>query len=153
MNKNVLKKAVALILAAASISVTGVSVYASNDESDDYSIVDETNNADSDIAPVYDVISITYTYLKKKSSDCLHWEASTSVPNGYKASVKADLQQYKNGWTTIKSWVDIDDNDVLIGGDYYVEKGYQYRLRTNHYAYDSVGDLVDGVVKYSDVVQ
>lgn len=58
--------------------------------------------------------------------------------------VDANLQQYKNGaWVTIKSWTNTSEGtDVGLNKEYYVAKGYSYRLASEGKAYID-GSLVE----------
>ena len=105
------------------------------------------------IAPANIIISATENLLEWKSSGTLNVYGGTQVPYGYEAYVKVELQR-KNGtsWTTIKTWTDQDTEYAMVGSYYAVTSGYQYRLKLTHKAYDSNGNLIETITKYSDIV-
>lgn len=100
-----------------------------------------------EVMPLYTAISATYTNITKNSNGSVHCTASTSVWTN-NAGIKAELQQYKSGWSTIKTWTATEADYVLVEHDWYVEDGYSYRLKTTHYAYDANWNEIESVVKY-----
>ena len=142
MYKNNLKKVVAVVLSVVSLCSTGMLSYAN-----------VKNNSDFDygIAPNYIAISSTYTALYKNSNGSLNCDADTVVWRD-NAGVKAELQRYDGGWKTIKTWSDKGEDFASVDNDWFVASGYDYRLKTTHYAYDSNWNTVETVVKYSKTV-
>lgn len=76
----------------------------------------------------------------------------TKTNINYNARVKVELQKYNSGWSTIKSWDDTDSVYVSISKDYYISKGYSYRVKTTHYALNSSGSVIESVVLYSSTL-
>jgi len=54
-------------------------------------------------------------------------------------SISAVLQQFDNGsWQTIKSWYETEDGGTcVLDASWYVTSGYQYRLYSSGFAYQS----------------
>lgn len=78
--------------------------------------------------------------------------ASTTVASGYKAVVIVELQQENKGWRTIKTWSDQGGTLAKVNEDWYVEKGYSYRLKLTHKALSSTGNEVESFLDYSKIV-
>jgi len=71
---------------------------------------------------------------------------------GYTAGIKIELQQQSgSSWTTIKSWEGSNPWRVLLSNDWYVVKG-TYQLKVTHTSYNSSGQLLETVYKYSKTV-
>ena len=78
----------------------------------------------------------------------------TITMTGYKAHVTVELQKYIKSWTKFDSWSTTSASGVAqIEKNCYVDKGYSYRLKVTHKAYDSNGKTVETIVKYSNVVE
>ncbi len=144
MKKSMFKKAAALTMAISlclGISTTGV--FAQN----------TSNSTDSgEIMPLNIAIARTYNNLTLGALGKLTCEGQTETQDGYNAGVFVELQQYDGGWNTIKTWTDADYVYAAVEEDYYVEKGYSYRLKLTHSAYNTNWVLVESFVKYSKVV-
>lgn len=69
-------------------------------------------------------------------------EGSSTVD---KSRIVATLQRYEYGrWEIVKSFiVDNDDYYVELMGQYYVTKGYDYKLVCKAYVYDHTGKCLD----------
>lgn len=76
----------------------------------------------------------------------------TSVQYGYIAGITVELQQYNGGWSTIQTWNNSGGTTSSIREDWYVEKGYSYRLKLTHKAYNSSWTQIESFNKYSNVV-
>ena len=142
MKKKGFKKALAIVMAAAMcLALPGIGTYA------------KEIPTDIEIAPANIIISATENLLEWKSSGVLEVYGGTQVPPTHEAYVKVELQQ-KNGtsWTTIKTWTDQGGSYAMVGSRYAVTSGYQYRLKLTHKAYDSNGNLIETITKYSDIV-
>ncbi len=142
MKKKGFKKALAIIMAAAMcLALPGIGTYAKESPSN------------SGIAPANIIIIACDTALEWKNSGTLEVYGGTQVPPNYDAYVKVELQR-KNGssWTTIKTWTDRYEAYAMVSNYYAVTSGYQYRLKLTHKAYDSNGNLIETITKYSDIV-
>ena len=142
MKKKGFKKALAIVMAAAMcLALPGIGTYAKEIPSN------------VGIAPTNIIIAACDNYLVWEGTNTLEVYGGTLVPNGYEAYVKVELQQ-KNGtsWTTIKTWTDRYEAYAMVSRNYAVMSGYQYRLKLTHKAYDSNGNLIETITKYSDIV-
>ncbi len=142
MKKKGFKKALAIVMAAAMcLALPGIGTYA------------KEIPVNIGIAPANIIISVTENLLEWNGTNTLEIYGGTQVPYGYEAYVKVELQQ-KNGtsWTTIKTWTDRDTDYAMVSRYYAVMSGYQYRLKLTHMAYDSNGNLIETITKYSDIV-
>lgn len=74
-----------------------------------------------------------------------------TASNVTSVKVEASLQQYKNGsWTTIKSWTKTSNGtNSELAGNYYVTKGYSYRVVSKGYVYKGT-TLVETTTNTSD---
>ena len=99
----------------------------------------ENTDTEPIMAPCWTYIHFVINGLEISSSglasmvseiDCYDGAVNKVVMNNY-------LQRYVNGsWTTLHSWSQTTpDNNDLWMEDYYVYKGYNYRMRTYFYAY------------------
>ena len=53
-----------------------------------------------------------------------------------KMTLKCELQQYKGGWKTIKTWTETRNSpEIMYTKEYMVEKDYSYRIRLTASAY------------------
>ena len=77
----------------------------------------------------------------------------TIVSPAYSAGTTVELQQNNGGWHKFKSWSATGASTAVVDKSYYVDKGYSYRLKVTHKAYDSNGKTVETIVKYSNVVK
>jgi len=94
-------------------------------------------------------IATTYDCLELKSGGKFHCDGQVSVFDGYKAKITVELQQYNGGWNTIKTWSDYDWDFAVVCTDWYVAKGYQYRLKLTNQALSSSGSVLETHVDYS----
>lgn len=142
MKKKGFKKALAIVMAASMcLALPGIGTYA------------EELSANIGIAPANIIIAACDNYLVWESSGVLEVYGGTEVPPNYDAYVKVELQQ-KNGtsWTTIKTWTDRYESYAMVSSYYAVMGEYDYRLKLTHKAYDSNGNLIETITKYSDIV-
>lgn len=91
--------------------------------------------------------------LSLGSVDKLSCYGKTSVQSGYTAEVVVELQQKDGGWNTIKTWSNSGSPFAIVDEDRYVSKGYSYRLKLTHKAYNSRGTQVESITKYSETVK
>ena len=103
-------------------------------------------------SPMYIAINSTSSGLTIGTLGKATCSGSTSTQENYLAGVIVELQQYDGGWTTIKEWSDFDWDVAMLSENWYVAKGYNYRVKTTHYAYRISGKLVEEVTKYSKTV-
>ncbi len=104
------------------------------------------------ITPYYTAIVLCHNNLTLNSGGKLSCEAGTSVQREYIAGLKMELQKLSDNWTTIKTWDSISsDNEMYLYKEWYVVKG-TYRLKLTHSAYDSSGNIVETVIKYSKTI-
>ena len=142
MKKKGFKKALAIVMAATMcLALPGIGTYAKE--------LPESIG----IAPANIIIAACDNYLIWDSSGVLEVYGGTQVPYGYEAYVKVELQR-KNGssWTTIKTWTDQGGSYAMVRSYYAVMGEYDYRLKLTHKAYDSNGNLIETITKYSDIV-
>lgn len=142
MKKKGFKKALAIVMAAAMcLALPGIGTYA------------KEIPVDIGISPANIIIAVTENYLEWTGTNTLKIHGGTEVPDGYEAYVKVELQQ-KNGtsWTTIKTWTDRYESYAMVSSYYAVMSDYEYRLKLTHKAYDSNGNLIETITKYSDIV-
>lgn len=101
--------------------------------------------------PQYTAIATTSNSLEHKGNGKLEIFGSTSVYDGYNASVYVELQKYNNGWGYVNSWSDSGSLFAVVDTTYYVTTG-AYRLKLTHKSYTSGWRQLDNVTKYSDTV-
>lgn len=87
-------------------------------------------------SPFFVAISTAARNLELFSGGRVLCSADTVVRHGYIAKVTVELQQDDDGWTTIKTWSDKADDFAVVEKEYYVAKGYDYRLKVSHQSYD-----------------
>lgn len=101
------------------------------------------------VMPMFTAITDYYSNLSI-SGGIAYCSARTKVQSGYIAGVIIELQ-YKNG----SSWITADSRSgtawdmVSVSQNWYINSSYEYRLVTQHYAYDSSWNVVDSLVTYS----
>ncbi len=100
----------------------------------------------------YVAISQTTVGLKIGTLGKASCGGSTEVYNGYIADVLVELQQYDGGWETIQEWSDNDWDYANVDEDWYVEKGYKYRVKATHRSYNSSGTQLEKTTTYSKTV-
>jgi len=71
--------------------------------------------------------------------------------SGSSGKVQVTLQRYQNSaWTAIKSWSDSRTGAICgVTGNYYITKGYSYRVKVSVYVYNSSGSLLESDTVYS----
>lgn len=104
------------------------------------------------VAPANIIISGTYNGLEYTSGSVLSCYGSTTVPSGYTAYVKVELQQYDAGWSTIKTWTNQGGSNATVDELRAVDTDYHYKLKITHKAYDSNGTLIETITEYSNQV-
>lgn len=146
MKKSSVKTVIATLMAAMMcLCISNTFVHAKDADSSNDSVVITPQN----IAIVATDNSLTLGALGKLTSF-----GSTDVQYGYEAEVIVELQQYNGGWGTIKTWSARRPLSSAVDEDWYVAKGYSYRLKLTHRAYN-LGAIspVETILKYSNVVQ
>ncbi len=79
--------------------------------------------------------------------------ATTEVRLPSRAGVKIELQQFNGTWQNIKIWEATSTNDYMsLCNDWYVAKGYVYRIKTTHTAKNSSNVVLETSVMYSHTV-
>lgn len=101
---------------------------------------------------IQNVVITEATNALSRSGSSMNCYGKTSVPAGYKASVIVELQKYNGGWATINRWSATGGINASVSKSYGVESGYKYRVKSTHRAYDSNGNTVETIVKYSGEV-
>lgn len=142
MKKTNVKRAAAFIAAAMLCTGGATAVLANQPISAENSIISPQNIA----------ITLTRCNLTLGTGGRVSCYGSTQVQSGYKAGVIVELQQNTGTWGTIKTWNEERQNTATVNEDYTVSKGYSYRLKLTHKAYDSSGKLVESIPKYSNIV-
>lgn len=100
--------------------------------------------------PQYTAIATTANVLDYLGNNKLDIGGTTSVYDGYNASVYVELQKYNNGWGYVNSWSD-SGSYAVVDTTYYVTTG-AYRLKLTHKSYTSGWRQLDNVTKYSKTV-
>lgn len=110
-----------------------------------------TNDNVVQVQPRYTTLVTLDNEIQIKNSGISICSGGTKVKAGYRAGIKIELQRYDKSWVTIKSWS--ADNDMLVNlsKQYYITKGYSYRLKTTHSAINSYGKVLESYIKYSSV--
>lgn len=144
MKKSNAKKKIAILMATAMcLSIANMTVSAKEPIiTDDSSIISPLNIA----------ITSTKNSLTLGSLGKLTCYGQTDVQYGYNAGVTVELQQYSDGWNTIKTWSDSNSNSAVVDQEWYVNKGYSYRLKLTHKAYNSDWNTIESITKYSNQV-
>ena len=115
--------------------------------------VNAYENHNSEIMPMYVAISYTYSAIQWDGWGRVRCNGATEVLPGYRAAVDVELQKKLGSvWTPIKTWSSSDWDYSSIEKYWYVETGYEYRVKTTHYSYDSNGNQLEKVTKYSNTV-
>ena len=126
-----LKKTICMLLTVVLVCAFPVAGMASD--------VDEPNeSANGDIGILMTYIS-TYDYnLVINSSGLASCGASVSAyPGTDKVKISMYLQRYNSGWSTVQHWTkEAAGTYVSLAKNYYVTKGYNYRLLVYFYAYE-----------------
>ena len=101
------------------------------------------------VMPMFTALTNYYSTLSI-SGGTAYCSALTRVQSGYIAGVIMELQ-YKNGgsWITADSRSGTAWGSVSVSQNWYINSSYEYRLVTQHYAYDSSWNVVDSLVRYS----
>jgi len=146
MKKSNVKKVIATLMAVMMcLCVSNIFVLAKNAKSSNDGVVITPRN----IAIIATDNSLTLGTLGKLT--CF---GSTDVQYGYEAEVIVELQQYNGGWGTIKTWSARRSSSSAVDEDWYVSKGYSYRLKLTHKAYNpGATSPIETIPKYSNVVQ
>lgn len=99
-----------------------------------------------------------YTYIQSVSTNIsINQSTGTASCNGYisaKSSIPVkihvQLQVKENGiWRTLCTRIANGTEETYVSFQYTVEKGYEYKVVTNAYAYNAQGTLVESTI-YTD---
>lgn len=139
--KKINKILTAIIAAASLTSAAGTGVYAAPQP---------PAGGTSEIIPMYTVITNAWVDLIDNGGGLLTCDTNTGVQGGYIAGVIAELQRNEGGyWNTIETASGTNWNSVSVTDSWYVMSGYEYRIKSSHYAYDANWNVVDSDTKYS----
>ena len=142
MDKNKIKRIFTIILSI-NLMMVSTSVFA--------------NEVNFEIAETNAIITRNIAVIKINNDFVMNNDGSvvcygeTNVQNGYTAKVIIELQQYNDGWDTIKTWSKESLNRAVIDKKYYILEGYSYRLKVIHKAYDKDGEI-ENIIKYSEII-
>lgn len=138
-------KKVLMVLMIFALCICNLSVFADNIPAvSQYADIIPFNIAILTTANEFDINSVG-------KASCM---GKTSTLSDYKAHVTVELQQYTKSWIKFDSWNTTSNSGLaLLNKNCYVDKGYSYRLKVTHKAYDSNGKTVETIVKYSNVVK
>lgn len=146
MRKNVLKKVVAVMVVGV-IFFSGSSALASNQN-----LSPGMDESPESVSPHFIAIIKYWNNLTLNAGGRLTCEGETQVQYGYKAGINMELQQYNNGWNTIKTWSGSDLDVIYLSRDRYVESGHSYRLKLTHRALDDNDTVIETFVSHSKIV-
>ncbi len=103
-----------------------------------------------DATPNYNAITSLTNGIDIDTNGYVTYRGKTNAV-GYTVAVYIELKQYINGdWVTIEDGYKSGNNTVLLTQYRWVDSGYLYCVKSTHYAYDSYGNLLDYVEKYSN---
>lgn len=107
-------------------------------------------DTDDGVMPQYDHIAYVYVVLDINDSGFAQATTTVSLYPGYNVSVKLELQQLKNGWTTIDSYSGSGSGPAgaYVFLDRYVTPG-AYRAKVTINVSNSAGAVVETVTEYS----
>lgn len=108
----------------------------------------------ADITPFNIAITTSLNKFDISTAGEAYCMGKTITASTYKAHTTIELQQYTKSWTKFTSWSATSSTKTMqLEKNCYVDKGYSYRLKVTHKAYDSNGKTVETIVTYSDVVK
>lgn len=108
----------------------------------------------ADITPLNIAITASLNKFDISTAGEAYCMGKTITASTYKAHTTVELQQYTKSWTKFTSWSTTSNAGLaLLEKNCSVDKGYSYRLKVTHKAYDSNGKTVETIVTYSDVVK
>ena len=136
-------------VAAVFLSIVAISSFCVVGYAVDYSTCKAVDNT---VSPMYIAISQAHNNLTIDTSGNAKCQGSTKVKSGYNAEVIVELQQYNNGWTTIKTWSSSDGYYSVVDSNKSISKGYSYRVKTTHRSYNSSWTQIESVEKYTGTV-
>ena len=136
----VLKKIAAFTAIAVCFSTMCIGVSAKNGS---------VNMGNCILAPYNIAITNARCILTMDSPGTLTCYGDTYVISNYKAGITVELQKLDGDWDTIKTWTSTANKEAIVNENWYVTKGYSYRLKTSHYAYNSSGNLIEVIPSYS----
>lgn len=145
MKKNMLKKVLAIIFLSCCFIGIGSAVAEQPTSL-------SSKECSVSVSPAFIAIIEAYNFLDLNAGGRLTCEGYTIVQMPYIAHITMELQQYSGGWSTIKSWEETDTTSALLASDWYVPKGYQYRLRLTHKALNSNNSTIETFISYSRTV-
>lgn len=107
-------------------------------------------DTDDGVMPQYDHIAYITIDLDINDYGLAQADTSVSLYPGYNVSVKLELQQLKNGWTTIDSTFGYGSGPAgtYVSLDRYVTSG-AYKAKVTINVINSVGAVVETVTEYS----
>ena len=142
--KKINKILTAIIAAASLTSAAGTGVYAAPQP---------PAGGTSEIIPMYTIITGATVDLIHEGWGYMTCRGQTKVQSGYIAGVIAELQRKEGSyWNTIETASGTGWDDVNVTDSWYVASGYEYRVKSSHYAYDANWNVVESDTKYSDSV-
>lgn len=138
-------KKVLIVLMIFALCICNLSVFADNNS---------TISQYADITPFNIAITTSLNKFDISTAGEAYCMGKTITTSTYKAHTTVELQQYTKSWTKFTSWSATSSTKIMqLEKNYYVDKGYSYRLKVTHKAYDSNGKTVETIVTYSDVVK
>lgn len=142
--KKINKILTAIIAAASLTSAAGTGAYAAPQP---------PAGGTSEIIPMYTVIAGASVDLTHEGWGYMTCRSQTKVQSGYIAGVIAELQRNEGSyWNTIETVSGTGWGDVGVTDSWYVASGYEYRVKSSHYAYDANWNVIESDTKYSDSV-
>ncbi len=134
------------IIAVVAVVVIALSVLCS------HSIAAVSENPDT-VFPQNIIITSCDRDFKINSSGGLYLFGLTSVPSGYKAEVIVELQRYDGGWRRVTEYSATGAYNAIVDEDITPARGYLYRLKLSHKAYNSSWVLLETITKYSEEIE
>lgn len=95
------------------------------------------------------VIGFTIDSSGKASCSC-SVEPTSNLP----VQIMCKLQKKVDGeWTTVKYWTKTDNGATVVGGNYYVYSGYEYRVFVTAKVFNADKTLIlETITKYSNYI-
>ncbi len=129
----IMKKAISMFLVAATIALSVVPAYAASSSTSGYMSVNFIS-----------IMSISAGLSIDSNGKATCSGLVTPSDDAYTADITVSLQEYDNGWTTIKSWTASGEgyDGAYASAKYYVSNG-KYRVKSTAKIYDSAGTLLE----------
>lgn len=109
------------------------------------------SESEVDISPQYLVVMTFGTSFDIDSNGRSTCTGKGTVETNYTIDITMELQQKKGGsWETIKTWTD-SGRRVSMAKNWYVDSGYDYRIKLSGTATNSSGEVIESPVTYSGV--